>query len=183
MLRVVVFAVSLLGVTACKKEPKLGEPCGSEGAAKCASVAEVLSCSGGKWERVACSGPRGCVAEGATVKCDESLATEGQPCGTPQGDHFACAVGGKAELRCEGTTWKLLQACGGPAGCRTQGGRVECDGSVAVVGDLCAREKDAACAKDGKSILECRAGKYEVNRACEEPTRCKLTGTVVKCDG
>ena len=171
--------VALLG---CKKDPKAGEACKTEGEAACKDKTGILTCKSGKWEEVACKGPAGCAAQGTIVKCDESLAQEGDACGNPDGDHYSCSVDKTHELKCEAGKWKKIGKCGGPKGCVPGAVMIDCDNSVASVGDLCGKDGDAACATDKKSILECKGGKFSESQKCEESTSCKSEGLFVKCE-
>lgn len=177
-----VLAVLCVALLACKKDPKAGAECKTEGEASCKDKASILTCKSKKWEEVACKGPEGCQATGAIIKCDESLAQEGDPCGDPQGDHYSCSLDKTAELKCEAGKWKTIGKCGGPKACAPGPVMIDCDNSIAALGDLCGKDNDAACATDKKSILECKGGKFVESQKCEDDTSCKSEGLFVKCE-
>lgn len=169
-----------LALPGCKKEPKAGEPCKTEAEAVCQGPQMMLSCTSGKWELTACHGPGGCAEQGGIVKCDETLAREGDPCGTPRGEHFACGVDQKTEMQCLNGKWKTVSRCRGPKGCQAKFPLVDCDTSIAMAGDVCGKQGNAACSQDEKSILECKDGKFVVTEKCDG--KCKAQGLFVKCD-
>lgn len=174
--------VLLLALLACKGKPKEGEACKNEGEASCQSESAIVTCTSGKWEVVSCRGPEGCKAEGAVVKCDETLAQEGENCGSQKEEHYSCTPDKTHELRCESGKWKTVGKCGGPKGCEAKFPFVECDNSLSDVGDLCGKEDDAACSKDKTAILECKGGKFALSRKCDTGTTCKASNLFVKCD-
>jgi hypothetical protein len=135
-----------------------------------------------QWKLVAkCTGPKACELQGLFVKCDQSIATEGDPCEVAKGDKsFACTADKKSELVCTEGSWKLAAKCGGAKGCEVQGLFVKCDNSVAAVGDRCSKSGDAACSDDGKSILQCKDGQYVVDEPCRTG-RCTVDGMFIKC--
>ncbi|MEZ4223057.1 MAG: hypothetical protein R3B13_19090 [Polyangiaceae bacterium] len=180
--RSLALALVFLALLACKSDPKPGASCKNEGEASCQGKSTILTCRSGKWEEVACKGPEGCAAQGAIVKCDETLAQEGDPCGNPEGDHYSCSVDKTHELKCEASKWKMIGKCGGPKGCAPGAVMIDCDNSVATIGDLCGKDEDAACSKDKKAILVCQGGKFKESQKCEDDTSCKAEGLFVKCE-
>jgi hypothetical protein len=164
-------------LTACKK-PAPGAACKNEGEAVCKDKAAILTCKDGKWDEASCRGPDGCVKGGALVRCDESAAQDGDPCGS-EGERYSCSVDKKSELRCDKGKWKVVGKCGGPGGCEAKYPVVKCDSSIASAGDPCARDKDAACSADGKAILECKNGKFVQTESC--PGNCKVDALLVRC--
>ena len=86
-----------------------GDRCGKtdEGAAVCAGDKAMLACHSGKFETVACLGPRGCELASGKANCDQSVANPGDPCSQdkakactaeqamPEAD-FRAAHGGKS---------------------------------------------------------------------------------------
>lgn len=169
-------------VFGCKRAPTPGEACKTEGEAECSKDNTIMfSCAKGKWDQAVCRGPKACQVLGTTVMCDETVANAGDPCGTPDGDHFSCSLDGKSQLQCVGGAWKVVSQCGGPEGCKANTAVVKCDDSVASVGDLCNDENDAACSVDSKAILECKGGKFAEAERCKTGA-CKVTGLRVACE-
>lgn len=165
---------------ACKSKPKSGDSCKNEGEAVCDGKQTIITCKGGKWEAVSCKGPEGCAEQGAIVKCDETLAAEGDPCGSQTDEHYSCSTDKKSQLKCESGKWKMVGKCGGPKACEAKFPFVNCDNSISAVGDPCAKEGDASCSTDGKAILECKGGKFAETQKCDG--KCKAEGLFVKCE-
>jgi hypothetical protein len=176
------FGIALLvgALLACKSSPKAGESCKNEGEASCQDKGMIVTCKSGKWETVACKGPEGCGEQGAIVKCDETLAVVDDPCGSQTGDHYSCSTDKKQQLKCEAGKWKMVGKCNGPKGCEAKFPFVNCDNSVSSAGDPCSKDGDAACSDDGKSILECKNGKFEATQKCDG--KCVASGLFVKCE-
>lgn len=139
-----------------------------------------MSCKGGKWEALACKGPKGCGETGAVVQCDMSIGVEGEPCGSEE--NHTCSADKKTQLKCVDAKWKAEASCGGPDGCEASGVFAKCDTSVANVGDLCSKEGSAACAADGKSIIQCKSKKFAEGQKCPDGTRCASAGIMVRCE-
>jgi hypothetical protein len=49
-----------------------------------------------------------------------------------------------------------------------------------AVGDACSKDGDAACSPDGKSVVECKNGKFEATQSCDG--KCVASGLFVKCE-
>jgi hypothetical protein len=182
MRKLVVSAIAALWLSslfACKK-PVAGGACSHEGEALCKDPAAILTCKDKKWEEASCRGPDGCKKTGVMVNCDETVAQEGDACGSVDGDHFSCSADKKNELKCDKGKWKVVGRCGGPNGCEAKFPFVKCDNTIANVGDLCAKDGDAACSTDAKAILECKGGKFSQTERCQG--KCKVEGLFVKCN-
>lgn len=177
-LPLLVIAMVAVSAAACRTKP--GGTCRSEGEARCAGDRRMLVCTGGQWSAVACLGPKGCVGDGRFVECDESLARAGEPCGSDGLDSLACSSDGHGLLRCNGHVWQGHRSCGGPKGCQMSARFVDCDDSIASVGDRC-DEGDLACSVDGTAVLRCAAGHMVLDTACA-PRRCRARDRVVDCD-
>jgi hypothetical protein len=129
------------------------------------------------WRR--CRGPRACVvgaapassdaratdagatqpaSEGAdarSVRCDTSAGAPGDPC--ERRGSYACSTDGKTMLVCTGTSLAAASSCRGPNGCRIDiaTSKVDCDDTVAEVGDPCDEARRITCATDHKAELVC----------------------------
>jgi hypothetical protein len=96
-------------------------------------------------------------------------------------DRLACKDD-HAALFCLGGTFTEMR-CDGPRGCAPSGHGIQCDNTVARVGDGCAEEEDLACTLDGKAELRCRANKFVVASTCRGPTGCFFVhNTKLHCD-
>jgi hypothetical protein len=177
---IVALFVLIAALGACKSSPKAGEACKTEDEAACQDKQTMVMCKSQKWQLAACKGPEGCAQQGAIVKCDETLAQEGDDCGVQTGDHYSCSLDKKTQLKCEAGKWKLSAKCGGPKGCEAKFPFVNCDNSISAVGDPCSKDGDAACSTDGKAIVECKGGKFEETQKCDG--KCVASGLFVKCE-
>ena len=72
----------------------------------------------------ACKGPLGCSVQGDVVKCDDSLAEEGDPCALD--DQLACAVDAKVLLKCEKRRFVVSTRCSGNRTCKVKDDLVDC---------------------------------------------------------
>lgn len=87
---------------------------------------------------------------------------------------------GSAVLTCTKGTW-VKSECRGPKGCAVNQNFVECDHTLATLGDVCDHEEGIACAVDGKALLKCANGKFAVDEACTGETTCKVIGSQAGC--
>ncbi len=72
--------------------------------------------------------------------------------------------------------------CRGPKGCVRSSGAIQCDTAIAMPGDGCAIEKDAACTADKASVLVCKDKKFSLASHCRGAKGCAVAGTNVACD-
>jgi hypothetical protein len=99
--------------------PRAGGACSAEAVFACEGDT-ALRCDGGTWAKAsACGGPSGCsvdvaddVAEAGRVRCDDSIAREGDACDTPH--QAACSMDGGAELACKEGTFVRVRVCKEP---------------------------------------------------------------------
>jgi len=175
VLCIVIAAIAFAGC--CKTSA--GSSCLDEGTAEC-DGARMLMCKSHKWEVVSCAGPKGCSQSGRFVDCDETVATVGMPCSVEPDSYSSCSTDHKTQLKCDVGFWREDIPCRGPKGCVVSKRFVDCDDSLALVGDAC--EPDGlACSVDSKSVLTCRGGKYALDETCS-PGRCTIRGTTVGCE-
>src|SRR5262249_32287789 len=97
-----------------------------------------------------CRGEKGCYWDKMTLHCDTDIADPADLC--EDEDDLACAVDGKALLKCKGQKYVTANTCKGPKGCKVDGTKVHCDDDIADPGDNCATEGDLACATDKKHL-------------------------------
>jgi hypothetical protein len=161
-------------------KPKLGDSCSNHGDAKCMDPSAAILCQNKKWTRLECRGAKGCLLAGAIVECDASAAAESDFC--DREGNFSCSTDRKSQLKCEKNAWKLDMKCQGPKGCSASATLVECDDSVATLGDPCPRDDHHTCAADKASVLVCKAGKFVLSMPCAKGPTCKVDGSTVGCD-
>ena len=134
----------------------------------------VLLCKDGKWKATEqCLGKDGCDSTMFSVKCDGPTAKVGDYCDFEDTPDYACSQDKKAELICKADGWGVAKKCLGAEGCSTSILGVKCDASVMEPGDTCEKDGAAACSTDGKTILECKGGKFQKDKVC--PTKCKIS--------
>lgn len=139
-----------------------------------------LECKSNKWTLdEACLGPKGCTSTAHKVDCDTSLSKEGDKC-TRESNH-ACGLDKKSHLVCKGGKFTLVENCRGEKACREVGDKIDCDDSLANVGEPCDTADNHACAVDGKAVLKCNGSKWTADDACKGRKVCKVTGTEVGC--
>lgn len=183
----VVTLSSLALLTACGKKKEGASCTGQE--ALCSDKTNILECHDGKLVAMACKGPKGC-AESATgasragrnvtvnyaVSCDFSGNAPGEAC--TQNDAYLCSADKSQMLRCK--DGKLLAtACRGAKKCTETPTQVDCDTSVAAMGEAC--DDGYACSTDGKATLKCAGGKWSLDEACKKT--CTVSASGVGCTG
>lgn len=146
----------------------------------------MLQCTKNHWTMMqTCLGERGCVMEKKKVTCDNSIANVNDAC--REEEDYACAPDKKTALACRGGKFVQASLCKGPKGCKITGGannqpfKVECDDTVAAVGDACEKEDHYSCSADERSILRCKGKKFDVEEKCKGKDRCVVKGGTVGC--
>ena len=143
----------------------------------------MLVCKDGKWKAVEqCLGKDGCDSLGMIVRCNGPTAKAGAECDPGEKPDYACSDDGKAELVCGSgvAKWTVEHACRGAKGCTSSVLGIECDTSIRELDEACAKDGAAACAVDGKTVLECKDGKMQKSKVC--PTACKVDSLFISCD-
>jgi hypothetical protein len=162
---------------------KSGDPCSTdeEGAAICLDASTLLVCHGGAYVASSCRGKNGCVEEGGRTLCDATVAEPGEVCATP--DKKACSVDGKRVLVCSAGKMEERYECRGPNGCTVVTGKLDCDLTVAKVGDACDVKSEGtfACTEDLKGTARCAGGKFVADEPCKRGTRCLAEPGSVRC--
>ena len=167
--------LGLLGATGCK--PKEGDPC-EKGKAVCLDGKTELSCQDGKLLAAPCKGPKGCATAGNSLTCDISANGAGDICSADDDGAAACSTDNKSMVVCEKGKY-AVHPCRGPKACK-EGTKVDCDESVAEVGDACTGA-GYKCSGDRKSLLQCKEGKAALDEKCPEGQTCKDQGNEVGC--
>jgi hypothetical protein len=162
---------------------KAGDRCSKdeEGAAVCADKETLLACRGGTTVLAACRGQGGCVEEYGRAACDASIAEEGDPCGA--GSKSSCSVSGKEVLVCAGGAMKKTYECRGERGCTVASGKLDCDQTVARLGDGCDPRLDGsyACSEDRKNIVKCEKGRFVADETCKAGKECLAEPGSTRC--
>ncbi|HEY2404502.1 MAG TPA: hypothetical protein VGI10_00760 [Polyangiaceae bacterium] len=84
-------------------------------------------------------------------------------------------------LICNNGTYKSL-SCRGAKGCTTSATQLDCDNSLATLGDGCNTENDVACQLDKKAALQCKSGKFELAATCKGAHGCASEDNEISCD-
>ncbi|MBX3262005.1 MAG: DUF1962 domain-containing protein [Labilithrix sp.] len=142
-----------------------------------ADRASVVQCQRGAWVLLQpCPGARGCSIAGGSIQCDTNASPAGAPC-EPEGG-YGCTADRRNLTVCRGGRTAIASTCRGVRGCSV-GNAVDCDHSVALVGDPCDGPKEIACSQDGKALLRCANGVYQFSEPCRNA--CLSTSGRVLC--
>jgi len=145
----------------------------------------MLECQKNKWTLYqSCFGERACTMEQKKVRCDNSLANLNEVC--REEDDYACSIDRKTALVCRQGKFTLAGVCRTKNGCRVVGEKatgfkVECDDSIANIGDPCDKEGHFACAPDEKQIVKCVGKKFVADDKCKPRERCAVKAEMVGC--
>lgn len=168
---------------------KEGETCNLASNFVCtADKKAMLECVKNKWApSQTCMGERGCSIADKKITCDNSIANLDDKC-PPEDDgiDYACTPDKKAALVCRKGKFVMASPCKGSKACRVSGDKssgfkVECDDSVANVGDPCEKEGHYACAPDERSIVRCKDKKFAQDDKCKPKEKCTLRDNQVGC--
>jgi hypothetical protein len=172
--------------TSCDFSGNIAEdPCSAddEGAARCSSKDGMLACHGGRFALVPCRGSRGCVNADGRALCDTSIAEPGDRC---QSENLkACSGDGSQVLICKQNAMQRFYQCRGESGCTSTSGKLNCDTSVAKLGDACDKKLEGlafSCSLDQRSILVCKGGAFVLDETCKAGQKCRVIGTSTKCE-
>ena len=169
--------LGLLALAGCK--PGVGSSC-QKGDARCLDTARALVCESGHFIETPCRGKDGCSTKLEVTACDVHGNKPGDACSTDEEGSAVCS-GPKAMLACHGGKYASI-ACRGERGCAEEGGRAECDESVAESGEACVFEGKKACSADGKQLLVCASGQNEARQACRGERGCSVVHGKIDCD-
>lgn len=152
-----------------------------EGASTCADEKTLVACRRGRYARVPCRGPGGCEQAGNNTRCDATIAEVGEPCA--EDDKKACGTDGRHVLACEGGRMTPKYECRGENGCKVAERKVNCDLSIARLGDACDKlvEGTFACTEDARAIVRCEGGKFVADEKCKGPERCLAEPGSTRC--
>lgn len=170
-------ALGVLVLAGCK--PGVGSAC-QKGDARCLDAARALVCESGHFVETPCRGKDGCSTKLEVTACDIHGNQPGDACSTDEEGSAVCA-GPNAMLACHGGKYVSV-ACRGGRGCAEEGGRAECDESVAESGERCVFDGKKACSADGKHLLVCAAGQNEARYECRGEHGCSIVRGKIDCD-
>lgn len=148
----------------------------------------MLECQKNHWVFVqSCLGDRACAMEAKKVTCDNSVANVGDTC--REEEDYACAPDKKSALVCRQGKFLVASNCKGKKACtvagdKTAGYKVECDDSIAQIGDPCDKEGHFACSNDEKQIVKCKDKKFIADDKCglrNKNEKCQVRGELVGC--
>ena len=176
--------MSVAGTGSCTHDVfVVGEVCQKDGETTCSGDHKAMvKCEANHWKLIdKCGGVLGCVSNANGVKCDLGASTEGSPCTKENEGNASCTPDAKGLLICKGGKMHLAAKCKGMHGCRQQGTTLDCDETIADLGDVCDSseyEGKFACAADKKMRLVCKSNKMIKDKAC----KCSVMIDKVNCD-
>lgn len=164
----VLLLVVPLACTSSRSAPAPMREC-ADGPPVCAmNGSSVGQCQNGRWVTL-----QGCTAgctlgPGGFAQCGAAPAPvaaggAGAPCAAEGG--YGCTPDRKALTVCRGGRTAIASTCRGKGGC-IDGNAVDCDHSVAMVGDPCESPKEIACSTDSRALLRCTGGVYRESEPC-----------------
>ena len=159
----------------------VGEPCKKDGDYECSvDTKAMLKCDSKHWTKIDdCKGQHGCVSNAKGATCDKGSGNVGDPCTSDQENTGACTPDGKSLILCHSGKMVLGSTCKGLNGCRQAGTKLDCNNTVADVGDPCeGDEGKPACGTDKKTHLVCKSGKFVKDRTCKS---CSVMIDKVEC--
>jgi hypothetical protein len=174
-----------LALAGCKPRRAPGAKCENVGRFLCEDTTSALYCNEGKYESIPCRGPLGCVGGASSPKCDDSVANEGEKCMTASRETYACAGDREAALVCKDGKWERWRGCKGPGKCVASDERLDCDNTIADVGDPCGGGAGTgSCSTDQAHLLMCRSGRLEIASTCRGPKLCSVDAKAktIDCD-
>jgi hypothetical protein len=160
--------LTVVAVSGCKA--KVGGKC-KAGASACVKEGGALFCGDdNKYVATGCHGPNGCVPEGRTAACDQSVSLAGEYC--EDNGNISCTVDKQAQLDCKDHKWVVGATCKGAKGCELKGDELFCDHTIADKADPCHRDGQIACTPDKAFILKCSGGVMNAIVSCRGPKSC-----------
>ena len=80
----------------------------------------------------------------------------------------------------DGKKFFVASTCRGQLKCRALGGKIDCDTSLAEVGDPCEEADALSCDVAKKHMLKCNGKTFEQHQACKK--RCNNAFKKFSCD-
>jgi hypothetical protein len=147
----------------CTPTGEVGDACRPDSIVCDGAGKTELNCKDGKLAASrTCHGELGCqTAPGGGVRCDKSVALEGEAC--REEGTGSCDVTKKNVLLCQGGHYKTQLHCLGPLGCELPGNySVRCDKGIVQQDEPCTEETAISCSTDGKQV-QCKDGKFALD--------------------
>jgi hypothetical protein len=142
----------------------------------------MLACHGGRYTLLPCRGSRGCENAEGRALCDTSIAEPGDAC---QSENLkACSGDGSQVLICKQHTMQRFYMCRGEGGCTSSTGKLNCDTSLAKLGDACDKKLEGlafSCTPDARAILVCKGGAFALEETCRPGESCRVNGASTRC--
>lgn len=170
-------------VNACANEGFFeGEPCVEDGAASCrADGKAMLKCGSRRWAKVSdCRGPRGCAANASGASCDMATGEVGDMCSPDNEGSGACSGDKKDLVVCTGGKMSLYTHCRGQNGCRPLGAKLDCDTTIAKIGDACHPDGEPSCSEDKMQLFKCAGGTVTLDKPCKGG--CRVLPSEIRCN-
>ncbi|MFT3713982.1 MAG: hypothetical protein QM817_40490 [Archangium sp.] len=172
--------MEVLGNVSCDVDRDVGVACADDGSSDCSGDGKkMLDCKDGKWAlRMNCS--KLCVSNVNGVRCENAEGAEGDPCTQEQFDSAVCSADKKTLLVCDGKKFFAASSCKGQNHCRAVNKQIECDTSMADIGDPCEEEDKLSCDTAKKVMLKCSGKKFVKEKDCKK--RCNNAFDKYSCD-
>jgi len=172
--------MEVMGDVSCDPVKEVGEPCAVGDEFDCATEGKAwLDCKDGKWvEHMKCS--KLCVRNVQGIKCENASGAVGDVCTKEQIDQAVCSADKLQLLVCDGEKFFSASSCRGQNKCRAVNKQIECDTSMAEVGDACEDEGILSCDTAKKTMLKCVGKKFVKEQDCKK--RCNNAFNKFSCD-
>lgn len=171
--------MEVMGEVSCDVVKEVGQPC--PGAVNdCSSDGKKwLECEGGQWKQhMSCS--KLCVSNVKGIRCENASGAVGDTCTPEQKNQAVCSADKLHLLVCDGASFFSASSCRGQNKCRAVGKQIQCDTSMAEVGDACEEEGILSCDTAKKTMLKCVEKKFVKEQACKR--RCNNAFNKFSCD-
>ena len=172
--------MEIMGDVSCDVIKDVGEPCPKSIKADCSSDGKkMLECEDGAWKlRMGCS--KLCVSNVEGVRCENASGAVGDACTAGQKNQAVCSEDKLQLLVCDGESFFSASSCRGQNKCRAVNKQIECDTSMAELGDACEEEDTLSCDTARKTMLKCVGKKFVKAQACKK--RCNNAFARFSCD-
>ena len=171
--------MEVMGDVSCEVIKDVGEPCPGKVVDCSSDGKKMIECEGGAWkQRMACS--KLCVSNVEGVRCENASGAVGDACTPEQKDSAVCSEDKLQLLVCDGAKFFAASSCRGQNKCRAVAKKIECDTSMAELGDACEEEGILSCDTAKKTMLKCTEKKFVKEQACKK--RCNNAFSKFSCD-
>ena len=172
--------MEVMGNVTCDVVRDVGVPCSGEKSADCSTDGKkMLACENGAWAlTMNCS--KLCVSNVKGVRCENAEGSAGDPCTKAQFDQAVCSADKQTLLVCDGEKFFAASSCRGQNHCRAVGKQIDCDTSMAELGDPCEEDGAPSCDTAKKALLKCVDKKFVKDQDCKK--RCNNAFKKFSCD-